>query len=373
MGILNLTFQRATYFNNPEYFEETISLCRSALVCDSLSEHNHSVVTAILATFAGMRFRHDSLSEDLQESISFDSECVRILSSQGPAVFEGFSFWDGVRETYSKTAIEQKILNHQQLLSNSHPGTPRHRECLDHLAGWYKTKFSRTNDTAVIEESIKYHRLSLDVADSNALSRSIHLYRLCDVLLLAFEGSNKIGYLDESIALGQEILKMKGAESMRFETSRLLGIALIGRFSFFYRIEDLHELIRIMALAAVDHYALVPDRFRFSSASAHLGRCMGHPSISEAYEKTMALMQDSLSFSPTIQIQHDSLFATEDVCKRVPLDYASYLVDLGQLEKAIETLERGRALLWSEMRGLRTPIAKPIEEDLPLAKKLARY
>ena len=166
---------------------------------------------------------------------------------------------------------------------------------------------------------------------------------------------------------------MKGAESMRFETSRLLEIALIGRFSFFYRIEVLHELIRIMALAAVDHYALVPDRFQFSSAWAHLGRCIGHPSISEAYEKTTALMQDSLSFSPTTQIPHDSLFATEDVCKRVPLDYASYLVDLGQLEKAIETLERGRALLWSEMRGLRTPIAKPIEEDLPLAKKLARY
>ena len=90
MSILNVTFQRATYFNNPEYFEETISLCRSVLGCDYLSEHNRSVVTAILATFAGMRFRHDSLSVALQESISFDSECVRILSSQGPAVFEGF-------------------------------------------------------------------------------------------------------------------------------------------------------------------------------------------------------------------------------------------------------------------------------------------
>ncbi|KAI9444059.1 hypothetical protein H4582DRAFT_2071655 [Lactarius indigo] len=61
----------------------------------------------------------------------------------------------------------------------------------------------------------------------------------------------------------------------------------------------------------------------------------------------------------------------DDMCKRMPFDYASYQVGLGRLEVAIETLEQGRALLWSEMRGLRTPIVEPVEEDLPLAKKLA--
>src|ERR1700735_12499 len=38
-------------------------------------------------------------------------------------------------------------------------------------------------------------------------------------------------------------------------------------------------------------------------------------------------------------------------------------------EEAVETLERGRALLWAEMRGLRTPIAQLIEGDSPLAKR----
>jgi hypothetical protein len=65
----------------------------------------------------------------------------------------------------------------------------------------------------------------------------------------------------------------------------------------------------------------------------------------------MALMQDSWSFSPTIQIQHDRLVGTDEYCKGIPFDYASYQLDLGQLEAAIETLEQGRALLWSEMRG----------------------
>ncbi|KAF8268576.1 CHAT domain-containing protein [Lactarius quietus] len=55
----------------------------------------------------------------------------------------------------------------------------------------------------------------------------------------------------------------------------------------------------------------------------------------------------------------------------MPLDYASHQIDLGQIEEAIETLEKGRALLWSEMRSLRAPMAQFVEEDSPLAKRFA--
>lgn len=58
-------------------------------------------------------------------------------------------------------------------------------------------------------------------------------------------------------------------------------------------------------------------------------------------------------------------------CRTMPFDYASYQIDLGHLEVAIETLEQGRALLLSEMRGLRAPMAQLIEEDPPLAKRFA--
>ena len=56
----------------------------------------------------------------------------------------------------------------------------------------------------------------------------------------------------------------------------------------------------------------------------------------------------------------------------MPLDYASYQIHLGQFEEAVETLEQGRALLWSEMRGLRIPVAQFIKEDSPLAQRLAQ-
>ncbi|KAI9436321.1 hypothetical protein H4582DRAFT_2160258 [Lactarius indigo] len=41
----------------------------------------------------------------------------------------------------------------------------------------------------------------------------------------------------------------------------------------------------------------------------------------------------------------------------MPLNYASYLVDLLRHKETVETLERGRTLLWSEMHRLRTSLS----------------
>ena len=58
-------------------------------------------------------------------------------------------------------------------------------------------------------------------------------------------------------------------------------------------------------------------------------------------------------------------------CQTMPLDYASYQIGLGRFEEAVETLEQGRALLWSEMRGLRTPVFQLTQTDSQMAKKFA--
>ena len=81
-------------------------------------------------------------------------------------------------------------------------------------------------------------------------------------------------------------------------------------------------------------------------------------------------MQDTVLCSPTLQMQHTAL-AMYDITQGLSLDYASYLVDNHQLEVAIETLERGRALLWSEMRLLRAPIDQLLDADPDLGYKFA--
>ncbi|KAI9451569.1 CHAT domain-containing protein [Lactarius psammicola] len=96
-----------------------------------------------------------------------------------------------------------------------------------------------------------------------------------------------------------------------------------------------------------------------------------HPSTSIAYENAISSMQKALLFAPTLQLQHATLLTTSDYSHRMPLDYASYRIDLRQVEGAIEILERGRALLWSEMRHLRTSVDQLLQAHPLLAHKFA--
>ncbi|KAH9966299.1 hypothetical protein BJV74DRAFT_799543 [Russula compacta] len=136
---------------------------------------------------------------------------------------------------------------------------------------------------------------------------------------------------------------------------------------------DREEIMELFAIAVTDTRTPVPHRFPTSCLWMLAARNSRHPSTLDAYENAISLMQESLSFAPTLEIQHFRLVAMRDQYEKLPLNYAFYLFQTGQLEQAIETLERRRGLLWSGMRGLRTSINQLRAANLPLAEKFCNY
>ena len=363
-----LACDRCTYFNNPEYSEVAISLLRAKLSSPSNNEVNRFQFSGMLSMLVKKRFRDYSLSESLEEANSL--RVVSLLTSQtlnksGKLLPE----IEDVQASYSMTALRQKIQYLEELLSNTSPGTEDHKDCLYHLARWYKSKFHRTNDTSDISESIKYARLSLDATHPKDPSRIHPLSSLHNILLLAFEKLRKTGYLDESITVGYAILESSSHRHIHFRAAQKLVLSLLRRERLLGRKEDRHEAIRLISLAINNPCAGGFERFGLSCQWAILARNIGHPTTLTAYKYAMSLLQSSLSFSPTVSVQHTRLVGMGEDCQTMPLDYASYQINLGQFEEAVETLEQGRALLWSEMRSLRTPVCQHIEEDSPLARR----
>ncbi|KAI9452956.1 hypothetical protein BJY52DRAFT_1123973, partial [Lactarius psammicola] len=134
--------------------------------------------------------------------------------------------------------------------------------------------------------------------------------------------------------------------------------------------QDLDEALELLSHGVNNEHVTLPDRFRYACRWASIARRLRHPSVSTAYETAVSLIQDTLLFAPTVQLQH-AIFAKSDNSHRMPLDYASYQVGLHQLEEAIVTLERGRALLWSEMRHLRASIDQLLQADPRLGREFA--
>jgi len=367
----DLAYSRSAISKNPEHFEVAISRLRAEL-SSSTDERARFQTTRSLWICVRERFRYYGLVDSLEEANSYLSQIIDLSSSESLAKsIDLFHELDAVLETHSTTEIRQKIRLLEELYPNTAPGTEHHKRLLSGLADLYITKFSRTNDTSDIEESIKYSRLRLDASHPRDLWRANYLDSLNQILLLAFEHTNEINYLDESIILGYDILKLKNTQHSHFHAIKCLISSLLTRSRLLGRAEDLHEAIRLMSMVIGNQNAQHPDQFPLSCVWAILARYNNHPTTLTAYKSAMSLMKKSLSFAPTVSVQHTRLVAVGEDYQCMPLDYASFQIDLGRFEEAIETLEQGRALLWSEMRGLRTSIAQLFEEDSPLAKRFA--
>jgi hypothetical protein len=140
----------------------------------------------------------------------------------------------------------EKIQHLEELLSVTPSATKRHRDFLSRLAERYETKSCHTNDISDFEPSIKYGRLELDATHRSDLSRCIPFGTLRKVLLHAFRHTNKTNYLAESIILGYDMLKFKGASTLHVEIIQQLLSCLLTRSRLLGRIEGRHEAIRLM-------------------------------------------------------------------------------------------------------------------------------
>jgi CHAT domain-containing protein/tetratricopeptide (TPR) repeat protein len=215
----------------------------------------------------------------------------------------------------------------------------------------------RNNEIADVEAAVECGRALLPSPGHRYSSMVGTL--LAEILSEAYERTERLDYLSEAITKYRDHLQDgSGFRKTHFFAVYGLVYSLIRRFKLCRRGQDLEEAMQLYAILADHGYTEVFNRFCLSCSWARHARLHAHPSISTAYEKAMSLLQETLVFSPTLQTQHFRLVrmpgGLEGFPLKFPLDYASYQIERGQFKQATETLERGRALLWSEMRGLRT-------------------
>ncbi|KAH9987457.1 CHAT domain-containing protein [Russula compacta] len=243
---------------------------------------------------------------------------------------------------------------------------PDKRDPNPHIAALHS--ISNITDLTNMGKAIEYCRLCLTSPHSDV---PLTLLVLGHLLHRAYDLTGNVEYLDESVAVYRDLIKMPRGRITLCAIARLLSLALFSRFELFKDRRDSDEIMKLYTVATTDISADVPFRFRTSCEWTQGTRTCRHPTTRNAYETSMSLIQESLSFAPTLEIQHFRLASMRDQYEKLPLDYASYLVQTGQLKQAIETLERGRGPLWPEIRGLRASIDQLRAVNLPLADKFA--
>ena len=343
---------RFTLHGTPEYLEEAISRTRTHLISTSPEDPKHGDIVQSLKGLERRRRKNFGITHAVPEAHPSNQETIP----------SGIS-------PFSHLAVSLADMNAMEPPSMSAEDYFPHLLAIDSL--------DRITDKTDIDEAVKYCRLLLATFQKSHVHQttvtSMIIARSGDFLHHAFTVTKKPEYFDECIDVHRYILQTSDAHWAQFQVIVRLIRSLLSRFKRLKDRKDFDEMMQLFPIAANNTYTTVTTRFEVACRWAHLARTEGHSSTSTAYEIAMSLMQDALTFAPTLEIQHSHLVTMRSDIEKLPLDYASYLAskDPPKLEEAIETLERGRGLLWSEMRGLRTSIDNLHRVDPPLARKFA--
>ena len=363
---------RTTYLNDD--YEEGMTILEKVITTpeDTAKRRLREIALAFVALFARERSEMFGRPEYLEEAI-YHTRASRAESSFLDSLFDGTgglarleerrfddpSVAGSLQEAHLRSSADFDESDHPSFrdltasLSLTGLNSDNQFEHLDAIKFGF---INQINDGAEFEAAIKYYRLLLGFSHrGSALEHKAGMV-LSVLLRRAFSGTNKIEYLNEAISVLRNNFNNRDVQSNQFPVIQRLISSLLSRFCRLGLEEDLNEVMDLFRIAANDERVTTPERFRHATFWASIAHAAGHPSTSAAYDSVMSLMQDTLTFAPTLDIQHSRLVAMRDRYENLSLDYASYHVSTGQLSRAIETLERGRALIWSEMRGLRISV-----------------
>ncbi|KAF8273444.1 CHAT domain-containing protein [Lactarius quietus] len=327
-----------------------------------------SMCLHVLAEFLRTRYERFGREECLREAdlcakealTLYESENLRSLrDSDGGQTSTMLSL---VHANGSTAALGEEIQLSHERLSRTQPGQTGHNHALLNSRLVYLMKYSHSKETSDLEEAIKYHQILLS-STPNTYKEQVDM---ANNLQLAFAQSGREELLEKSIDICRGVLKTHPRQASHARLFRVLGTSLSFCCLLLGRLESVNESISMFKLA-FEANTNASDKFEVACYWAHLARFFKHSSTSLAYQNALSVMQSTLT-GPTVQTQHVIIknFGTH---MRIPLDYASFLIETGQLELAVETLEQGRAFLWSEMRGLRTSVDQLRIVDPALADK----
>jgi CHAT domain-containing protein len=331
---------RLVTYTNPEYLEDSIHRIRR-LLCVSSPEYTRKILISFLSTLELQRFRYFGLTGHSVE-VSPDPSLADFTHSLS-------SYWSqtlldqvGVKPNHDKLQSLQRKANLERLLASI-----------------------RYNKIPDVETAVERSRAWLPSMDHHGA------HAFADLLFESYRHTMRLDYLDNAIDVYRDLCKVEGLERHYFMAACGLLRSLLARFDLFHRRQDIEEVMQIYPTFADDRFTEPYLRFVASCTWAQCARLNAHPSVLTAYEKAMSLMQETLVFTPTLQTQHFHLTQTLKEWGELPADYSSYHVEVGRSKEAIETLERGRAFLWSEMRGLRTCTEQLRAADKAFAEEFA--
>ena len=349
---------------------EAISFQQKALQLIPESHPDRPRYLSELGTSLQHRFGHTGELTDISEAVSFQQIAVELIPDSHPdrpkhLLNQAMSLVYQFSRTGEVTDISEAISFQQtalQLTPESHPDRPRY---LAALGTSLRQRFSCTREFSDISEAISHMQKALQLIPESHSEWPLNLANLGMSLLSQFLLTRELTDISEAISSLQKAVQLiPEGHPVRPRCLADLGCSLGEQFLHTKQLTDIHMAISNLSLAANSNSG--PPSVRLNAAKYWIKFSQDATQLLDAHRATIHLISRIAGLEQTIEKRHNNLIEISTLSRSA----AAVAFDSGETSLALEWLEQGRCLVWSQLNDLRTPFDTLQRYDPEIANEL---
>ncbi|KAG1721771.1 CHAT domain-containing protein [Suillus paluster] len=363
INLANRLYNRFEHQGNERDLDEAISLHRKTLTLSPVGHQDRTVSLDNLAIQLRMRSKHRGDDQDLNEAIALHREALALFSVGHTDRYKTLGnlaggLYDRFLCQCNNQDLDEAIALLREAMTLRPVGHPDRSLLLDELANRLNSRSSGQD----WDEAMLLHREIMSFPTVRHADRSMALNNHGIRLYTHFEHQNNAKDLNESLeSLHRALTLLTQHDPRQLTVHRSLASAYL--------------IIHSSGLDGTDKDAdtnVVSGGLllRLQASLYWVLRAVeyAHDTELEAYETSIQLLDVFMSATASVSSRHHNMM---EFPSTLAVDAASCALRRGDVCHAVELLEQGRTLIWTQMARLRTPLDS-LQERGPHAQALMK-
>ncbi|KAJ7897001.1 CHAT domain-containing protein, partial [Mycena leptocephala] len=359
-NLANAVWTKFKQQGDPRDLDEAITLHREALALCAPPYLDRGSPLNNLASAVCTRFKQQGDPRDLKEAITLHREalalhapphpyCGMSLNNLASAVLTRFT-----QQGDSKD-LDEAITLHREALALRAPLHPERSGSLNNLANAVQTRFEQQGDSRDLDEIITLHREALALRAPPHPDRGGSLNNVANAVCIRFEQGGDSRDLNQAITLHREALALLAPPHPDCGTSlHSLAVCLVTKYNVLNDKDSLDTACELFQQAATYWSSSPLTRFKHALSWSRTAAKYNHNSSLAAYYTAIELLPQLAALHKDLLLRQQILSTAKG--STLASEAAACAVGMGKNDIAIEFLEAGRSIFWSQALHLRTPL-----------------
>jgi len=308
-----------------------------------------------LAIIYSLRHEDTEQPYDIEQAITFYRQALELMCAPHPMRSNSLvNLASALRCRSGNTNCLQDTEEAIALLEEAAQIHPEFLSCfasLNGLGSALKQRFHQTGQRSDLDKAIMCVKDALKAMPSHSSDRYLLLFSLATSLAERFDETQDIFDLEEAVYVFREGLYLLPINHPGLVRSRDLAIALVRLHSVSGNNQHLEEAFIAFSAAVQCQLSSIQDRFRAAKHWAIQADSHRHPSALEAYQEAINLLPLFAAIEMDLKTRQDMLLRSDGLARNA----AHFAICADKFETAVEFLEGGRGVFWSQALRLRNP------------------